>query len=86
MEKMKKPVISKLTLAEHFLCARLCIECCTDIMTHSLPRGKWESLKDVKEKGKVFHTPCIEEEGTICANPGQLRKLLLDSLVNIPVE
>lgn len=51
-----------------------------------LPRGKWESLKDVEEKGKVFHTPCIEGEGTIRANPGQLRKLLPDSLVNIPVE
>lgn len=32
--EMKKPVISKLTFAEHFLCARLCTECCTDIMTH----------------------------------------------------
>lgn len=34
MEMMKKPVISKLTFAEHFLRARLCIECCMDIMTH----------------------------------------------------
>ena len=34
MEMMKKPVISKLTFAGHFLCARLCTECCTDIMTH----------------------------------------------------
>lgn len=55
-EMMMKPVMSELTFAEHFLCASLWAGCCTHITTHSPPRGKGESLKDV-EKGKAFRTP-----------------------------